>query len=107
MFFNIDAFISQISLEKCLCWSLFLKKAGLQVCNFIKKRLQHRCFLVKFTLFKISNSFTLFKDFLAMCLTHNTSLITMTSKFENALTNQKPAPTERLNINKFHVLLHF
>ena len=28
---------------KHLCWSLF---AGLQGCNFIKKRLQHRCFLV-------------------------------------------------------------
>ena len=26
--------------------SLFNKAAGLQVCNFIKKRLQHRCFPV-------------------------------------------------------------
>ena len=30
--------------EKYLCWSLFLIK--LQAGNFIKKRLQHRCFLV-------------------------------------------------------------
>ena len=29
--------------ENHLCWSLF---AGLQFCNFIKKRLQHQCFLV-------------------------------------------------------------
>ena len=30
--------------EKRLCWSLFLNKfAGLRACNFIKKRLQHRC----------------------------------------------------------------
>ena len=28
--------------------SLFYKVVGLQVCNFIKKRLQHRCFPVKF-----------------------------------------------------------
>ena len=31
---------------KHLCWNLcFNKNAGLQTCNFIKKRLQHRCFL--------------------------------------------------------------
>ena len=28
--------------------SVFNKIAGLQVCNFVKKRLQHRCYLVKF-----------------------------------------------------------
>ena len=33
--------------EKHLCWSLFLNKnAGLQSWNFIKKRIQRRCFLV-------------------------------------------------------------
>ena len=32
--------------EKHLCWNLFSKVTGLQVCNFIKKRLQHRCFSV-------------------------------------------------------------
>ena len=38
--------------EKCLCWCLFLNKnAGLQACNFIKKRLQHRCFLVNIAKF--------------------------------------------------------
>ena len=32
--------------EKHLCWILFINKnPGLQTCNFIKKRLQHRCFL--------------------------------------------------------------
>ena len=41
-------------LEKHLCWSFFLinsiKKSLLKVCwNSIKKRLQHRCFPVKFT----------------------------------------------------------
>ena len=31
--------------KKRLCWTLFLNKnAGLQYWNFIKKRLQHRCF---------------------------------------------------------------
>ena len=34
---------------KHLCWSLFLIK--LQTCNFIKKRLQHRYFPVKFAKF--------------------------------------------------------
>ena len=28
--------------------SVFNKAAGLQVCNFVKKRLQHRCYVVKF-----------------------------------------------------------
>ena len=33
-------------LRKQLCWSLFFNKnAGLETCNFIKKTLQHRCFL--------------------------------------------------------------
>ena len=39
---------------KHLYWSLFLinsKNTGLQPCNFIKKRLQHRCFPVKFVKF--------------------------------------------------------
>ena len=32
--------------EKQLCWSLFFNKAiGPNVCNSIKNRLQHRCFL--------------------------------------------------------------
>ena len=32
---------------KHLCWNLFcIKNAGLQASNFIKKRLQHKCFLV-------------------------------------------------------------
>ena len=28
---------------KHLCWILFNNVAGLQVCDFIKKRLEHRC----------------------------------------------------------------
>ena len=62
---------------------LFKKDEGPQSCNLIKKRLQHRCFPVKFAkfirtpfstvhlgwlLFKISNSNNLFKDFLAVFL---------------------------------------
>ena len=31
--------------------SLFNKVAGLQVCNFIKNKFQHRCFLAKFAKF--------------------------------------------------------
>ena len=33
---------------KQLCWSLFLIKLQAQACNFIKKKLKRRCFLVKF-----------------------------------------------------------
>ena len=42
---------------KYLCWSLFLIKlqawrpAGMKTCNFIIKKLQHRCFPVKFAKF--------------------------------------------------------
>ena len=35
-----------------MCWSLFFNKvASLQACNFIKKRLQRRCFLVNIVKF--------------------------------------------------------
>ena len=38
--------------EKNLCWCLFFNKnAGLQVCNIIENRLQHRCFLVNIAKF--------------------------------------------------------
>ena len=37
--------------RKHLCWSLFSKVAGLKACEFIKRRLQHRCFPMKFTKF--------------------------------------------------------
>ena len=38
--------------EKQLWWSLFFNKvADLQACNFIKKRLQRKCFPVKFAKF--------------------------------------------------------
>ena len=38
--------------------SLFNKVAVLKVCNFIEKRLQHRCFLVKFAKYFRTPSFT-------------------------------------------------
>ena len=41
---------------KHLCWSLFLIK--LQACNFLKKRLQHRDFPVKFVKFLKTSFFT-------------------------------------------------
>ena len=38
--------------SKHLCWILFFNKnAGLQASNFIKERLQHRCFLDNITKF--------------------------------------------------------
>ena len=53
-----------------------MKLAGLQTCIFIKRRLQHRWFSVKFAFFKISNNSNLFEDFSAISLAHNKSLIT-------------------------------
>ena len=38
----------KISQERPALDSLFNKVAGLRACDFIKKRLQHRCFPVKF-----------------------------------------------------------
>ena len=67
-------------------------------------------------LFIISNSNNLYKDFSAMSITYNKSLITyishhghraMTNKFENTFTYQKPVPIERLNTKNFAALLHF
>ena len=40
--------ISQISEDNTCVKSLFNQVAGLQACNFIKKRPQHRCLPVKF-----------------------------------------------------------
>ena len=43
--------ISQVSQESSVLEFLFNKVAGLQACNFIKKKLQHRCFPVRFVKF--------------------------------------------------------
>ena len=68
----------QLSLE-----SPFNKVAGLKACNFIKKRLQHRCFLVKFAKFLRTLFFTkhlcqlllfLFEALFESSLFNNTSL---------------------------------
>ena len=50
MIFKVDVLkYFAIFTGKYLCWSLFLitlQASGLKVCNFIRKRLTHRCFLV-------------------------------------------------------------
>ena len=38
--------------------SLFTKAAGPQACNFVKKRIEHRCFTVKFAKFLRASFFT-------------------------------------------------
>ena len=45
---------SQISQGTPVLESLFNEVASLQACNFVKKRLQHRCFPVKFAKFLIT-----------------------------------------------------
>ena len=46
--------ISQVSQETPVLESLFNKVAGLNACNFVKNRLQHRCFAMKFVKFLIT-----------------------------------------------------
>ena len=57
MLFKIDVLKNVVNFTgKHLCWSLFLIK--LQGCNFIKRKLQHRCFPVKFAKFLSTPFFT-------------------------------------------------
>ena len=60
MFFKIGVLKNCANFTgKHLCWSLFLKNScSLKACNFIIKRLQHRCFTVRFTKFLKTHSFT-------------------------------------------------
>ena len=59
MFFKIGVLKNCANFTgKHLCWSLFLKNScSLKACNFIIKRLQHRCFPVRFTKFLKTPSF--------------------------------------------------
>ena len=59
MFFKIDVLkISQYSQENN-CFSVSVNKvAGLKICNFIKKRLQHSCFPVNIVKFSETPLFT-------------------------------------------------
>ena len=60
---------------KHLCWSLFFNKyAGLKACNFIKKRLQHRFFPVKFPKFLRTPFFTEHVRWLLLKISHELSL---------------------------------
>ena len=59
MFFKIDVLKNFANYkEKHVLESFLSKSPGLQVCNFIKKRLQLRCFLVKFANFLRAPFFT-------------------------------------------------
>ena len=51
MFFKIGALKNAANFTGKQLDSLFNKVAGLQTCNFIKKRLQRSCFPVKFAKF--------------------------------------------------------
>ena len=53
LFFKIGVFLKISVLE-----SLFNKVAGLKACSFIKTRLQHKCFPVKFAKFLRTPFFT-------------------------------------------------
>ena len=83
--------ISQISLEKCMRWSLFLRKLqALRHANSFKKVFSTGIFLwnwqdfqalfftehFRWLVFKLSNSNILFKDFSGIPLRHSKSLVT-------------------------------
>ena len=57
---------------KHLCWSLFLIKLQVLACDFIKKRLQHRCFPVTIAKF-LGAAF--FKEHLQWLLKHHPNSI--------------------------------
>ena len=60
---------------KHLCWSLFFNKyAGLKACNFIKKRLQHKFFPVKFAKFLRTPFFTEHVRWMLLEISHELSL---------------------------------
>ena len=62
-------------IEKHLCWRLSLDKyAGLKVCNFIKKRLQHSFFRVKYETFLRTSFFTEHVRLLLLEISHEPSL---------------------------------
>ena len=67
---------------KHLCWSLFFNKvAGLQACNFIKKRLQRKCFPLN-----IAKSLrTAFKEHLWWILNKNHCIISTSPNKHNNL----------------------
>ena len=53
MFFEIDVIkVCNIHRKTPVLESVFSKVASMKACNFIKKRLQHRCFSVNIKLFK-------------------------------------------------------
>ena len=59
MFFKIDVLKNFANFtRKPLCWSLFVIKLQAWACGFIKKRLQHRGFRLKFGIFLRTPSFT-------------------------------------------------
>ena len=116
--------ISQISLEKYMCWSLFLRKLqALRPANLLKRNPNTGIFLWNWQDFqkhfflqntsggwflKKNNSNILFKDFSGIPLTHNKSLNTCNSqvtnfKLENAFTYQKLVPIKRF-CNRFRTI---
>ena len=59
MFFKIGVLKIFENFRRNICVGVFLNKVtGLQACKFIKKKLQHRCFRVKFPKFLITSFFT-------------------------------------------------
>ena len=59
MFFKIGVLKNfAIFTGKYLFWSVFNKNVGLEACNFIKKRLQDRCFPVNTAKFSRTHFFT-------------------------------------------------
>ena len=58
MFFEIGVLKGfAIFTGKYLCWSLFLIVAGLKACDFLKKKLQYRCFPENIAKKNFKNSF--------------------------------------------------
>ena len=58
---ELHSLYMQLVTRKHLRWRLFQKAAVIQTCNFVKKRLQHKCFLIAYPTSSFRDNHQLYK----------------------------------------------
>ena len=58
---ELHSLYMQLVTRKHLRWRLFQKAAAFQTCNFVKKRLQHKCFLIAYPTSSFRDNHQLYK----------------------------------------------
>ena len=84
---SIKKAVRNIHRKMPLLESLFNKVAGLLACNFIKKRLQHRCFPVNVAKFLRTDILKNICERLFLCLMDFLEQIVFKEAFQNGLSN--------------------